>query len=79
MKVHHLDCVSQCPLSARLSNGEGPWLSRGRLVTHGLLLETRAGLVFLRELAADHGDEVQVFCAHDPHEFDALKAQRSST
>ena len=47
MKVHHLDCVSQCPLSARITNGEGPWLSRGRLVTHCLLVESRAGLVLV--------------------------------
>ncbi len=47
MKVHHLDCVSQCPLSARITNGEGAWFGRGRLVTHCLLLETRAGLVMV--------------------------------
>lgn len=28
----------------------------------------------LRELAAGHGDEVTLFCAHDPHELERLQA-----
>ncbi len=31
----------------------------------------------LRALAAAHGDEVRLFCAHDPVEFDLLAAQAS--
>ncbi|MBI2900735.1 MAG: MBL fold metallo-hydrolase [Planctomycetes bacterium] len=47
MRIHHLDCGSLRPLCARLSNGTGPWLRRGRLVCHCLLLETHGGLVLV--------------------------------
>ncbi|MDB4971708.1 MAG: hypothetical protein JWN48_49 [Myxococcaceae bacterium] len=32
----------------------------------------------LRELAAAHGDEITIVCAHDPSEFDALSARLAS-
>jgi glyoxylase-like metal-dependent hydrolase (beta-lactamase superfamily II) len=44
MRVHHLNCATMCPPSARLVNGAGSLLSPGRLVCHCLLLETEAGL-----------------------------------
>jgi len=48
MRVHHLDCCSMCPLSARLVNGHGPMFGRGRMVAHCLLVETDAhGLVLV--------------------------------
>ena len=47
MRVHHLDCASLCPLSARLINGTGGWLSPGRMVCHCLLIETERGLVLV--------------------------------
>jgi glyoxylase-like metal-dependent hydrolase (beta-lactamase superfamily II) len=33
----------------------------------------------LRELAADHGDEVSLFCAHDPHELAREQAAAATT
>ncbi len=38
----------------------------------------RANQERLRELAASHGDEVAIFCAHDPHEL-AREQTRAST
>ena len=32
MRVHHINAATLCPLSARLVNGEGGWLARGRMV-----------------------------------------------
>lgn len=47
MKVHHLDCATLCPLSARLVNGRGGWLEPARMVCHVLLIETDEGLVLV--------------------------------
>ncbi|MDX3894651.1 MBL fold metallo-hydrolase [Pusillimonas sp.] len=46
MRIHHLNCISSCPLGGRLMD-EGPEgiLARGTLTCHCLLLETEAGLV----------------------------------
>lgn len=46
MRVHHLNCISSCPLGGRLMD-DGPEgvLTRGTLTCHCLLLETDAGLV----------------------------------
>lgn len=48
MKVHHLNCVSACPLGGRLMDGRTPsvW-QRGCLCCHCLLAETDAGLVLV--------------------------------
>lgn len=47
MRVHHLDCVSACPLGGLLMDGESLSL-RGRLASHCLLLETAgSGLVLI--------------------------------
>lgn len=48
MRVHHLDCCTMCPRGRSAVNGEGRLLSRARLVSHCLLLETNAhGLVLV--------------------------------
>ena len=54
MRVHHLDCCTMCPRGRRALhcggalNGEGRLLTRARLVSHCLLLETDAhGLVLV--------------------------------
>ncbi|WP_047195363.1 MBL fold metallo-hydrolase [Caldimonas brevitalea] len=48
MRVHHLNCVSTCPLGGRLMDGRSPSvLQRGQLCCHCLLLETGAGLVLV--------------------------------
>ncbi|MBI2567285.1 MAG: MBL fold metallo-hydrolase [Candidatus Schekmanbacteria bacterium] len=47
MIVHHLNCGTLCPLSARLVTGTGSYFERGRMVCHCLLIETNAGLVLV--------------------------------
>lgn len=57
-RIHHLNCVSSCPLGGRLMDGRSPSiLQRGSLCCHCVLVETDAGLVLvdtgfgLREVA----------------------------
>ncbi len=47
MRVHHLDCVSACPLGGLLMDGVTVDRLRGRLTSHCLLLEAPAGLVLV--------------------------------
>jgi glyoxylase-like metal-dependent hydrolase (beta-lactamase superfamily II) len=48
MKVHHLNCISSCPLGGRLMDGRTPGvLERGRLCCHCLLVESAQGLVLV--------------------------------
>ncbi|UJR86498.1 MBL fold metallo-hydrolase [Sandaracinus amylolyticus] len=48
MRVHHLSCLTFCPMSARLVNGRGSLFARGRMEAHCLLIETeRHGLVLV--------------------------------
>lgn len=48
MRVHHLDLCTLCPVGGRLISGEGDLRSRGKLVAHGLLIETdQHGLVLV--------------------------------
>ncbi|WP_036142621.1 MBL fold metallo-hydrolase [Luteibacter sp. 9135] len=48
MRVHHLNCISTCPLGGRLMDGRTRGLlTRGELVCHCLLLETSAGLLLV--------------------------------
>lgn len=48
MRIHHLNCISTCPLGGRLMDGFTPSiLERGRLACHCLLIETRRGLVLV--------------------------------
>jgi glyoxylase-like metal-dependent hydrolase (beta-lactamase superfamily II) len=48
MKVHHLNCISTCPLGGRLMDGRTHSLvERGLLTCHCLLVETSSGLVLV--------------------------------
>jgi glyoxylase-like metal-dependent hydrolase (beta-lactamase superfamily II) len=47
MLVHHLNCATMCPTSARLVNGRGGYLERGEMVCHCLLVETAQGLALV--------------------------------
>ena len=48
MRVHHLNCISSCPLGGRLMDGRTPsLLARGRLCCHCLLVEGRHGLALV--------------------------------
>ncbi|WKZ87054.1 MBL fold metallo-hydrolase [Ralstonia pickettii] len=48
MKVHHINCISSCPLCGALFDGHPSSLvRRGRLVCHCLLVESPAGLVLV--------------------------------
>ena len=48
MKVHHLNCISSCPLGGRLMDGRSPSvLQRGQLCCHCLLVESNGGLVLV--------------------------------
>ncbi|NMO21498.1 MBL fold metallo-hydrolase [Pyxidicoccus fallax] len=47
MRVHHLNCGTLCPGSARFILGEGSLFTRAQLVCHCLLLETRQGLALV--------------------------------
>lgn len=62
MRVHHLNCVSSCPLGGRLMDGRSASiLQRGQLCCHCVLLETERGLVLvdtgfgLRDVRAPRG------------------------
>lgn len=46
MRVHHLNCISACPLGGRLMDGRSHGL-RGKLACHCLLLETASQLVLV--------------------------------
>jgi len=48
MRIHHLNCISSCPLGGRLMDGRTPSiLQRGQLCCHCLLLESNDGLVLV--------------------------------
>ena len=48
MRLHHLNCISSCPLGGRLMDSRTPGvLTRGKLCCHCLLLETSEGLVLV--------------------------------
>lgn len=48
MRVHHLNCVSSCPLGGKLMDGRtSAILHRGELCCHCLLVETEQGLVLV--------------------------------
>lgn len=62
MRVHHLNCISTCPLGGRLMDGRSAHvLERGHLCCHCLLVETNQGLVLvdtglgLRDVADPRG------------------------
>ncbi len=47
MHIHHLNCSTLHPPCARLINGTGSFFSRGRLVSHCLLLERSKELILV--------------------------------
>jgi glyoxylase-like metal-dependent hydrolase (beta-lactamase superfamily II) len=47
MRVHHLNCVSTCPLGGALMDGRSGAALRARLACHCLLVETRDALVLV--------------------------------
>jgi glyoxylase-like metal-dependent hydrolase (beta-lactamase superfamily II) len=48
MRIHHLNCISSCPLGGRLMDGRSPSvLQRGELCCHCLLVETSQGLTLV--------------------------------
>jgi glyoxylase-like metal-dependent hydrolase (beta-lactamase superfamily II) len=47
MRVHHLNCISTCPLGGALMDGRSGASLRGRLACHCLLVETEEGLVLV--------------------------------
>jgi glyoxylase-like metal-dependent hydrolase (beta-lactamase superfamily II) len=47
MRVHHLNCVSACPLGGLLMDGMSAGSLRGRLTSHCLLLEAANSLVLV--------------------------------
>ena len=47
MRIHHLDCATMCPVSARLVNGRGGWFEAARMVCHCLLIESDHGLILV--------------------------------
>lgn len=47
MRVHHLNCISACPLGGALMDGVSKDSLRGRLASHCLLLETDTSLVLI--------------------------------
>lgn len=46
MRVHHLNCVTMCPVGGKLMDGRS-WSLRGRLVCHCLLIEGPDSLVLV--------------------------------
>ncbi|WP_426753454.1 MBL fold metallo-hydrolase [Myxococcus sp. Y35] len=47
MRVHHINCGTMCPASARFVLGEGGLFSKARLVCHCLVIESNDGLVLV--------------------------------
>ncbi|HEY0882055.1 MAG TPA: MBL fold metallo-hydrolase, partial [Archangium sp.] len=47
MRVHHLNCISSCPLGGWLMDGEPLFRLRGRLSLHCLLVELSDRLVLV--------------------------------
>jgi glyoxylase-like metal-dependent hydrolase (beta-lactamase superfamily II) len=47
VRIHHLNCISTCPLGGALMDGESYASLRGRLACHCLLVETRDSLVLV--------------------------------
>lgn len=48
MRIHHLNCISSCPLGGRLMDGMTHGVAcRGRLACHCLLVESRGGLILV--------------------------------
>lgn len=76
MRVHHLNCISTCPLGGKLMDARTPSLvRRGHLTCHCLLIETSGSLVLvdtgfgLRDVAYPHSRLSQFFLSLVRPEF----------
>jgi glyoxylase-like metal-dependent hydrolase (beta-lactamase superfamily II) len=75
MRVHHLNCVSACPVGGLLMDGLSKDTLRGRLTSHCMLLETDQGLVLvdtgygLRDVHDPHGRLAEFFLAMNKPEL----------
>lgn len=47
MIIHHLNCISSCPLGGHLMDGHTKHLGRGELINHCLLIEASHGLILV--------------------------------
>jgi glyoxylase-like metal-dependent hydrolase (beta-lactamase superfamily II) len=47
LRIHHINCGTMCPHSARFVSGEGGLFERARMVCHCLLIESEDGLVLV--------------------------------
>ncbi len=47
LRIHHINTLTMCPISARLVNGKGGPFERGRLVCHCLVVESDDGLILV--------------------------------
>src|SRR4051794_7086618 len=47
MRIHHLNCISACPLGGAIMDGVSKRSLRGRLTSHCLLLELERSLVLV--------------------------------
>ena len=69
MRIHHLNCVTMCPIGGRLMDGRSRSLWRGRLTCHCLLIETGSALTLvdtgfgLRDVADPTGRLSRFFLA----------------
>ncbi|HLM75875.1 MAG TPA: hypothetical protein VK459_24360, partial [Polyangiaceae bacterium] len=69
MRVHHLNCISTCPLGGKLMDGFSSGSLRGRLACHCLLVEAGSQLVLidtgfgLRDVADPFGRLSKFFLA----------------
>jgi glyoxylase-like metal-dependent hydrolase (beta-lactamase superfamily II) len=65
MRIHHLNCGTDCPLGGALFDGRSGGL-RGHIVCHCLLIESDAGLILvdtgygLRDVADPHGRDPRI-------------------
>jgi glyoxylase-like metal-dependent hydrolase (beta-lactamase superfamily II) len=76
MRVHHLNCISSCPLGGRLIDaGPESLLSRGHLTNHCLLIEASSELILvdtgfgLKEVANPHSRLSEFFLKFLKPEF----------
>ena len=65
MKIHHLNCISTCPLGGRLMDGFTPsMVERGHLTAHCLLVEAPDRLILVDtgmvEIEVGHHDVANV-------------------
>jgi glyoxylase-like metal-dependent hydrolase (beta-lactamase superfamily II) len=83
MRVHHLNCISSCPLGGKLFDGRtASLLQRGELTCHCLLVESEHGLVLidtgfgLRDVADPRGRLSTFFLAMLKPDFRAEMTAR---